>query len=135
MQLFYRYLCSANFSVVTPPSILDPNLPDVAKFLSVHLENDSNFYRFGVHLVSDKKLDVKSIQQDKTTPRLEDKCLRLIELWIRSVKGLKWQDLIEAATKSGFGGLATVLNAELSATNGGNYRHNINFCVSFQLTH
>ena len=80
--------------------------------------------------MSDKKLDVKSIQQDTATPRLEDKCLRLIELWIRSVQGLKWQDLIEAATKSGFGGLATVLNAELNATNGGNYRHNINFCVS-----
>ena len=108
------YLCSGNFSVCDPPSTLDPNLPDVAKFLSVHFENNSDFYKFGAELVNDKILDVKVIQQD-SNKKLGDKCLGLIELWISSVKAPKWQDLIEAASKSGFGGLATALTEELDS--------------------
>ena len=124
-----HYICLASFSVLDPPSALDENLPDIAKFLSVHLENDSNFYKFGAQLVSHKKIDVKGIQQDTTKARLEDKCLELIELWIRSVKDSKWSDLLEAAEKSGFGGLVTALIAELYETsvkvaNRGNYKHN-----------
>ena len=79
------------------------------------MKNDSNFYKFGAELLSDKKLDVKVIELDKTKPKLEDKCLELIELWISIVEGPKWQDLIEAASKSGFSGLATALTAELDS--------------------
>ena len=109
------YLCSETFSVDDHPHALDQNLPDVAKFLSIHLKNDSNFYKFGVELVSGKKLDAKVIELDKTKPKLEDKCSELIELWISIVEGPKWQDLIEAASKSGFSGLATALTAELDS--------------------
>ena len=109
------YLCSETFSVDNHPHALDQNLPDVAKFLSIHLENDSNFYKFGVELVSGKKLDAKVIELDKTIPKLEDKCLELIKLWISVVEGPKWQDLIEAASKSGFSGLATALIVELDS--------------------
>ena len=109
------YLCLGSFSVDDPPSTLDPNLPDVAKFLSVHFENNSDFYKFGAELVNDKKIDVKVIQQDLTKPKLGDKCLGLIELWISSVKAPKWQDLVEAASKSGFNGLATALTEELDS--------------------
>ena len=108
-----RYLCSETFSVDDHPQALDQNLPDVAKFLSIHLKNDSNFYKFGAELVSGKKLYAKVIELDKTIPKLEDKCLELITLWISVVEGPKWQDLIEAARKSGFSGLATALTAEL----------------------
>lgn len=100
------------------------------------MENDLNFYKFGVRLVSsDKKVAVKIIQGDSTKPKLEDKCLALIELWVRSVKGPKWQDLTEAASKSSFDGFATALTTELSsrkepkkesvkpAEGGGNYKH------------
>ena len=79
------------------------------------MKNDSNFYKFGVELVSGKKLDTKVIELDKTKPKLEDKCSELIELWISIVEGPKWQDLIEAARKSGFSGLATALTAELDS--------------------
>ena len=65
--------------------------------------------------MSNKRLDVRSTHQDATKPKLEDKCLGLIELWIRSVNACKWQDLIEAANKSGFGGLATALTEELDS--------------------
>ena len=109
------YLCSETFSVDDHPHALDHNLPDVAKFLSVHLKNDSNFYKFGVELVSGKKLDAKVIELDKTKPKLEDKCLELIELWISIVGGPKWQHLIEAASKSGFSGLATTLTTEFDS--------------------
>ena len=78
--------------------------------------------------MSHKKIDVKGIQQDTTKARLEDKCLELIELWIRSVEDSKWPDLLEAADKSGFGGLVTALSAELyepvvKEANRGNYKH------------
>ena len=124
---------------------MDPNLIDVAKYLSVHLGNDADFYRFGVHLVSNRKVDVKIIAQD--TKSLPDKCLALIELWIRSVVDPKWRDVIEAAGASGFGGLATTLTTEFGSQQGsqkeqqkekqavgggyggGNYKGIINYCV------
>ena len=84
--------------------MLDPNLPDVAKFLRVQLRDEANFYKFGAEFVRDKRTSVKSIQQDITKPELEKKCLELIELWIGNVGGRKWQDLVEAANKSGFSG-------------------------------
>ena len=68
---------------------MDPFLIDVAKFLSVHLENDEDFHKFGAELVSNKKVDVKVIRQDPTK-KLPNKCLALIELWIKSVAGPKW---------------------------------------------
>ena len=119
---------------------MDPNLVDVAKYLSVHLGNDADFYKFGVQLVSNK-VNVKVIGQD--TKSLPNKCLALIELWIRSVVDPQWQDLTEAASASGFGGLATALTAELGsqrgsqkeqqkekrAVGGGNYKGIINCCV------
>ena len=80
--------------------------------------------------MKDKRLDVKDIQRDTSKPRLKDKCLGLIELWIRNVNDPKWQDLREAASKSGLDGLATALTAEFTTTNAGNYKHNTNFCVS-----
>ena len=120
---------------------MDPNLVDVAKYLSVHLGNDADFFKFGVQLVSDKKLDVKVIAQD--TKSLPNKCLALIELWIRSVVDPKWQDVIKAASASSFDGLATALTAEFGsqrssqkeeqeekrAVGGGNYKGIINCCV------
>ena len=129
-------LCSENFSVDDFPDVLDPNLPDVAKFLGVHLKDGSNFYKFGAELVRDKRTSIKGIQQDMTKPELEKKCLELIELWICNVVELKWQDLVEAANKSGLGGLATALAAEFGSqkepqnenakvANGGNYKYSI----------
>ena len=131
---------SGNFSVEDPPNTNDPNLPDVAKFLRVQLRDEASFFKFGAELVSDKRTSVRSIQQDETKPELEKKCLELVELWISSVEGRKWQDLTEAARKSGFGGLATDLAAEFGSqkepqnesakvANGGNYKYIINFCV------
>ena len=108
---------SENFSVEDPPDINDPNLPDVAKFLRVYLKDGSNFYKFGAELVpKDKRTSVKGIQQDTTN--LDKKCLELIELWINSVEGREWQDLVEAARKSRFGGLATDLTEEFGSREG-----------------
>ena len=108
---FYCYLCSEHFAVTDPPSILDPNLSDVAKFLSVYLENDENFHKFGAQLVSTQLINVTIIKQKKV--ELQKKCLELIELWIRNVNGPKWQHLAQAASKSKLEGLATVLSEEL----------------------
>ena len=133
--LIYRYLCSGSFSVDDPPDAMDPFLINVAKFLSVYLENHEDFYTFGAELVSDKKVDVKIIQQD-ATKKLPNKCLALIELWIKSVAGRKWTDLIKAAEASDLGGFATTLTAEIGSRKepqkesvkraqiGGNYKHN-----------
>ena len=87
----------------------------------------------------DKRTSVKDIKQDTTKPKLEKKCLGLIELWIGNVKGPKWQDLVEAANKSGFSGLATALAAEFGLSqkkppnereNGGNNYRSISVCAS-----
>ena len=110
-QSYYCYIPSEHFSVTDPPGILDPNLSDVAKFLSVYLENDENFHKFGAQLVSAKPLEVTIIKQKKV--ELQKKCLELIELWIRNVNGPKWQHLAQAASKSKLKGLATVLSEEL----------------------
>ena len=127
------------FSVEDPPDINDPNLSGVAKFLRVHLNDGSNFYKFGAELMPERdRTSVKDIELNATTA-LHKKCLELIELWIRSVEGRKWQDLVEAAKNSGFGGLATALATEFgsqrepprqneSATNGGNYSSIISVC-------
>ena len=93
---------------------MDPFLIDVAKFLSVHLENYEDFHKFGAELVSNKKVYVKIIQQD-TTKKLPNKCLALIELWIKSVAGAKWEDLIKAAEASDLDGIATALTAEFGS--------------------
>ena len=116
---------------------MDPNLIDVAKYLTVYLQNDAHFYKFGVKLVSNEKVTVKVIEQG--TKSLQNKCLELIELWIRSVVDPKWQDLIEAASASGFNGLAKALTTEFGsqrgsqkekrAVGGGNYKGIINCCV------
>ena len=92
---------------------MDLNLVDVANYLSVHLGNDADFYKFGAQLVSNKKVDVQIIQKD--TISLPKKCLALIELQITSLAGPKWQDVIEAASVSGFGGLATALTDEFGS--------------------
>ena len=54
---------------------------------------------------------VTIIKQKKV--ELQKKCLQLIELWIKSVKGPKWQHLAQAASKSKLEGLATALTEEL----------------------
>ena len=87
--------------------------------------------------MGDKMLCVQTIGRDENKP-LVNKCLELIELWIRSVKSSKWQNLVEAAEESGFGGLATALIAEFGSQeveppkesmkpveNGGNYKHTV----------
>ena len=89
---------------------MDPNLSDVAKFLSTYL-NDDKFHKFGAQLVSGKSMDVTLIKKKKV--ELEEKCSKLIELWIKSVKGPKWQHLAQAASKSNLEGLATALTKEL----------------------
>ena len=91
---------SENFSVEDPPDISDPNLSGVAMFLRVHLNDEVNFYKFGAALMPKDRISVRAIQQDTT--KLDKKCLELIELWIRSVRGRKWQDLVEAANNSDF---------------------------------
>ena len=96
---------------------MDPNLVEVAKFLSVYLENDENFYQFGVALVSNRKVDVKIIARDPSKS-LPNRCLALLELWIRSAVDPQWQDLIEAARASGFGGLARALAAKFGSQRG-----------------
>ena len=106
------YLCPG-FLVDDPPDVMDPNLVDVAKYLSVHVGNDADLYKFGAQLVSNKKVDVQIIRKD--TISLPKKCLALIELWITSITGPKWQDVIEAASVSGFGGLATTLTDEFGS--------------------
>ena len=70
------YFCPG-FLVDDPPDVMDLNLVDVAKYLSVHLGNDADFYKFGAQLVSNKKVDVQIIQKD--TISLPKKCLALIE--------------------------------------------------------
>ena len=115
---------------------MDPNLSDVAKFLSAYLENDENFHKFGVQLVNAKLTDVIIIKQKKV--ELQEKCSKLIELWIRSVKGPKWQHLVKAASKSNLDGLATALteqwqlngqkelqNESVDKAKGGKYEHSI----------
>ena len=128
---------SENFSVEDPPDINDPNLSGVAKFLRVYLNDGVNFYKFGAALMPKDRTSVKDIQLNAAT--VHKKCLELIELWIRSVQGQNWQDLVEAANNSGFGGLAMALAAEFgsqrepprqneSATNGINYSSIISVC-------
>ena len=140
-QSYYCYIPSEYFSVTDPPSILDPTSSDVAEFLSVLLHDDQDFHRFGAQLLSAKPLEVTIIKQKKV--ELQEKCLRLIELWIKSVKGPKWQHLVEAASKSNLEGLATALTEELQLngqkelqesvdeTKGGKYKiaSKINLCV------
>ena len=58
-----------------------------------------------------KPMEVNIIKKKEL--ELQKKCLQLIELWIKSVKGPKWQHLAQAASKSNLEGLATVLNEEL----------------------
>ena len=110
-QSYYCYIPSEYFSVTDPPSIMDPNLSDVAKFLSAHLDDDHDFHKFGAQLVSAKSIDVTLIKKKKV--ELQEKCLKLIELWIKSVEGRKWQHLAQAASKSNLKGLATALTEEL----------------------
>ena len=103
--------------------------------------NDADFYKFGVKLVSNEEVTVKVIEQG--TKSLQNKCLELIELWIKRVVDPKWQDLIEAASVSGFNGLAKALTTEFGsqqgsqrgrqkekrAVGGGNYKGIVNCYV------
>ena len=116
-------------------------MSDVAKFLSVYLDDDENFHKFGAQLVSAKLIDVTLIKEKKI--ELQEKCLKLIKLWIQSVKGPKWQHLVQAASESNLEGLATALIEELQSngqkelqesvdeTKGGKYKiaSKINLCV------
>ena len=115
---------SENFSVGDPPDVLDENLSAVASLISVYLNNNlANFYKFGANLLSDKKVEVKVIEQgnNPNRPGFPGKCLELIELWISSVSGVKWAHLIIAANESGFGGLATALTAEFTSPDQGKF--------------
>ena len=105
------------------------------------MENDENFHKFGAQLVRAKSIDILIIKQKKV--ELQEKCLKLIQLWIRNVKGPEWQHLVEAASKSDLEGLATALTEELQLngqkelqesvdeTRGGKYKiaSIINLCV------
>ena len=82
-------------------------------FLSAYLDNDEEFHKFGTKLVSAKPLEVTIIKKKEVG--LQKKCSQLIELWIKSVKGPKWQHLAQAASKSNLEGLATVLTEELQS--------------------
>ena len=44
--VFNKSLSLFKFSVDDPPHAMDPNLVDVAEYLSVHLGNDADFYKF-----------------------------------------------------------------------------------------
>ena len=105
------------------------------------MDDDQDFHKFGAQLVSGKSIDVTLIKKKKV--ELQEKCLKLIELWIRSVNGPKWQHLAQAASKSNLEGLATALTEELQLngqkelqesvdeTRGGKYKiaSIINLCV------
>ena len=133
-------LHSEYISVTDPPSIVDPNLSDVANFLSTYLD-DEYFHKFGAQLVSAKLVEVTIIKKKEV--ELQKKCLQLIELWIKSVKDPKWQHLAQAASKSNLKGLVTGLNEQLQLngqeelkesvdeTEGGKYKiaSKINLCV------
>ena len=109
---------SENFSVDDPPDILDENLSAVANLISAHLSSNlANFYKFGANLLSDKKVEVKVIEQgnNPNRPGFQGKCLELIELWIKSTAGAQWEQLMKAANESGFGGLETTLRAEFTS--------------------
>ena len=75
------------------------------------MDGNQDFHKFGTQLVSAKPLEVTIIKQKKV--ELQEKCSLLIELWIRSIKGPKWQHLVDAASKSNLEGLATALTEEL----------------------
>ena len=110
------------------------------------MDDDEEFHKFGAQLVSAKPIEVTIIEKKEVG--LQKKCSQLIELWIKSVKGPKWQPLAQAASKSNLEGLATVLNEELQSngqkelqesvdkTRGGKYKiaSKINLCV-YQLVH
>ena len=85
---------------------------EIASFLGAYLKDSDNFYRFGAQLLSSARVQVMNIKQN-TPARVDKKCLALIKLWIESVDGPNWQDLIPAASESGFKGLATALTDEL----------------------
>ena len=105
------------------------------------MNDDHDFHKFGAQLVSAKLTDVTLIKKKKI--ELQEKCLMLIELWIQSVKGPKWQHLAQAASESNLEGLATALTEELQLngqkelqesvdeTKGGKYKiaSKINLCV------
>ena len=93
--------------------------------------------------MSAKLIDVTIIKKKKI--ELQEKCLKLMELWIQSVKGLKWQHLVQAANECNLEGLATALTEELQSngqkelqesvdeTKGGKYKiaSKINLCVYY----
>ena len=105
------------------------------------MNDDHDFHKFGAQLVSAKLTDVTLIKKEKI--KLQEKCLKLIELWIQSVKGPKWEHLAQAASESNLEGLATALTKELQwngqkelqesvdETKGGKYKiaSKINLCV------
>lgn len=106
-----KNLVGKSFSVTDPPDFLDPNLREVARLMSVYL-NDV-FYKYGVELLPDKKFELKGYETSNTI--LQDKCLKLVELWINSRHDAKWKQLIEAANRCGLGGLERALNEEFTS--------------------
>ena len=93
---------------------MDPNLPDIANFLSAQLGSAENFYKFGEKLVGkSKRADVMNIKNHES--RVDTMCLRLIKLWISNVKDAEWRDLVKAASDSDFHGLAGTLAKELGS--------------------
>ena len=124
LYLINRYLCSESFEVCDPPYFADPNLIDVADFLSFHLRSDENFNKFADKLLPENigVLNIRDSQQQR-----RDKCLELLKLWITTVAGAKWPDLRDAANACGLAGVAQALTGKFGkwVEIGGNYyKHN-----------
>ena len=113
LRLLLSYILGT-VQVIDPPNILDPNLHKVAGLMGVNFMNTTQFYTYGVTLLSDKMVEVKSIETETTT-NLPDKSLKLIKLWIISRPGAKWEQLIEVAKGCSLGGLESTLNAEFTS--------------------
>ena len=107
------FLCSASFSVEDPPDENDTGLTGIANFMSSYLKDDVDFFNLAAELVD--KATARNIQRNANKPTLKRKCLELLESWIQKETSPKWQNLIPAANKSGFNGLARDLTKELGS--------------------
>ena len=115
LQLLFsiRFLATyVSFLVTNPPSDLD--IIDVAKKISVALENETEWERFGMHLLNTTdKQDLISIQQKERGNSLENKCKSLLELWKKRTHEPKWEQVVQALTKVNLNELCARLQAAL----------------------
>lgn len=62
----------------------------------------------------ERNIDVRAIVQNENAD-FENKCLKLLELWIDKRNNPKWRQLIQAAEDSEIGGLARTLTTKLGS--------------------